>query len=247
LIVTSGAGFAVPFCIAARAMGARVIFIETMARIRTSSKGGRVLSALAERTFVQWEEMTDVHRGAVACRPALLESVGAGARPRSGQGTFVSLGSHTAGFDRCLRMVDEAVARGILPGPVRSQVGHSDLVPASFAPTRWRSPGDMRQAIAESEVIVCHGGAGVISAVLRAGRRPIVVPRLERHREHVDDHQEEIARKLAELELVVVADDRITSEAVRAAKHPLPSAVGWARLPSLAGSVEQELTRRTAR
>jgi UDP-N-acetylglucosamine transferase subunit ALG13 len=241
-IITSGAGFAVPFCAAARLSGAALLFVETMARVRSSSRGGRLLSALARRTFVQWPEMAQVHPGAAVCAPALLEDLPSGPPP-PGAGTFVALGSHPAGFARCLRLVDEAVAAGTLPRPVRSQVAHPGYAPRTFEPTSWLSGEEMRAAIAAAEVVVCHGGAGIISSVLRVGRRPLVVPRLRRHGEHVDDHQLEIAAKLAALGLVVLPGDVIADDDVAAARRPLPAVQSQNGRPSLEAAVGAALLR----
>jgi len=52
--------------------------------------------------------------------------------------------------------------------------------------------------LAAADVVVCHAGSGTLRDALAAGHRPIVVPRLSRYGEHVDDHQLELARALSE-------------------------------------------------
>jgi UDP-N-acetylglucosamine transferase subunit ALG13 len=52
----------------------------------------------------------------------------------------------------------------------------------------------------DADAIVCHAGSGTIRDALELGFRPIVVPRLARFGEHVNDHQ---------LELVSALNDRI--------------------------------------
>lgn len=47
------------------------------------------------------------------------------------------------------------------------------------------------------EHVVTHAGVGSILAARRAGHIPLVVPRLKRFNEHVDDHQAELTRALA--------------------------------------------------
>lgn len=44
-------------------------------------------------------------------------------------------------------------------------------------------------------------------AALSAGKKPVVVPRRQRFGEAVDDHQVEIARKLARSNLVTLVED----------------------------------------
>jgi UDP-N-acetylglucosamine transferase subunit ALG13 len=61
--------------------------------------------------------------------------------------------------------------------------------------------------VEDARVVVTHAGAGSVLVALRHGQRPIVVPRLQRHGEAVDDHQLAFARRLAEVGLVELVDD----------------------------------------
>jgi len=69
--------------------------------------------------------------------------------------------------------------------------------------------------------VVGHAGAGFVTSCLREGRRPLVLPRLGRYAEHVDDHQRQLAAKLAQLGLLVPLEDRIDMRHVRAAETPI--------------------------
>lgn len=53
-----------------------------------------------------------------------------------------------------------------------------------------------------ADSVVCHAGVGSIMTALQLGHTPVVLPRLARHGEHVDDHQLDIARRFAERGLV---------------------------------------------
>ena len=57
----------------------------------------------------------------------------------------------------------------------------------------------------EADVLVCHGGPGTIADAWRRGQVPIVVPRLRRLHEVVDDHQLDFCEHLAELGYVRLA------------------------------------------
>lgn len=52
--------------------------------------------------------------------------------------------------------------------------------------------------LAQADAVVCHAGSGTLRDALAAGHRPIVVARLARHGEHVDDHQRELVRALGD-------------------------------------------------
>jgi UDP-N-acetylglucosamine--N-acetylmuramyl-(pentapeptide) pyrophosphoryl-undecaprenol N-acetylglucosamine transferase len=245
-VVTTGAGTAVPFCVLARLLGANIIFIETMARVRDSSISGRILTRLASRSMVQWPEMLRVYREARLCRPELLRDVRVGA-PAPGEGTFVSVGTHVSPFDRLLAAVDQAVDQGVLPGPAVGQAGVSTYAANKVSLEPFMSPDDIAERIRRCRYVVCHAGCGIISAALREGRRPLVMPRLKRYGEHVDDHQLQIVEKLAAMDLVVPLDGPIGPEDVAAAERPLRDAAldASAALPSVEEALSEAL-RRTA-
>lgn len=69
----------------------------------------------------------------------------------------------------------------------------------------------------EASVVVCHAGVGSILCAMKAGHVPVVVPRLARHGETVDDHQAELATALhREGRVVQVLDVAGLADAVRA-------------------------------
>lgn len=63
-IVTTGAGVAVPFCYLGRALGSRVIYIESFARVTEPSLTGRLVHPVAHRFFVQWPSLLKRYRKA---------------------------------------------------------------------------------------------------------------------------------------------------------------------------------------
>jgi beta-1,4-N-acetylglucosaminyltransferase len=60
VVLTTGAGIAVPFAWVARLRGARVVYVESLARIEGPSLTYRLISPIAERRYVQWRELADV-------------------------------------------------------------------------------------------------------------------------------------------------------------------------------------------
>lgn len=51
-------------------------------------------------------------------------------------------------------------------------------------------------------MLITHGGAGTMVNAVKRGKRVIVVPRLARYGEHVDDHQLELAKRLHGMNLL---------------------------------------------
>jgi UDP-N-acetylglucosamine--N-acetylmuramyl-(pentapeptide) pyrophosphoryl-undecaprenol N-acetylglucosamine transferase len=219
-VVSSGAGVVAPFCLLARLAGARLLYMETMARVRSPSMTARLLSRIADRVIVQWPELEPALPRAVVCRPTLLENLGTQGNA-AGAGTFVAVGTHAQPYPRMLEIVRRGIEDGLLPEPVRAQVGPAAWNAAGVRVARYLGPEELEAALRAAAVVVCHGGAGIISSALAAGRTPIVVARRAVLGEHVDDHQLELTRKLADWGLVVAVQDRITAADFAAARRPV--------------------------
>jgi len=57
IISTGGGEIAVPFCYIGKILGAKVIFIDTLARITTPSGGGKLVYPIADLFLVQWKPL----------------------------------------------------------------------------------------------------------------------------------------------------------------------------------------------
>lgn len=134
---------------------------------------------------------------------------------------FLTVGNATQGFQRLLSAVDHLTGSGCLMGElVFVQSGHNpEFRPSHCQHEPFLGMEDFAAMILGSDLIICHGGAGTLLHVLRAGKVPVVVPRRKQYGEHVDDHQIELAKALA-------AEGRIIS-----AYEPrdLPAAIAEAR------------------
>ena len=232
LVVTSGAGVVATFAAASRALGARLVFVETMARVNSTSATARLLAPLSTDLFVQWPERLALSPRAHLCRPMLLDDISVGAAT-GGDGTFVAVGSHSQPFDRLLRAADAAACDGVLPAPVRAQTGVTAFSPRHLEATAWIDPEQFATRIRTARHVVCHAGAGVIASALRAGRRPLVMGRRREFDEHVDDHQTDLVDALGGLGLVVSIDGAIAPRHLEAADRPWPEAPPWQAWPDL--------------
>ena len=57
VLLTAGAGLAVPFAWLARAHGARVVFVESFSRVDGPSLGLRLVVPVAARVYAQWPQL----------------------------------------------------------------------------------------------------------------------------------------------------------------------------------------------
>lgn len=93
------------------------------------------------------------------------------------------------------------------------------------------APQDLLEHYRRADVVVLQGGAGGVMDARRAGRIPIVVPRVPVGDEVVDDHQVVLSRRLAEMGLVHVAESREQL-------HALLDGVADGSVPTRTGTVE---------
>ena len=57
VVVTTGALITFPFCLYGKLLGAKVIYIETFARVNDRSLTGRLVYPIADLFLVQWESL----------------------------------------------------------------------------------------------------------------------------------------------------------------------------------------------
>lgn len=119
---------------------------------------------------------------------------------------FVTVGTERFPFDRLLRAVDELAQRGLL-ADVYCQIGASGYKPIHCSWKVFLPFEELIHCIQESDLVIAHGGAGVVALCLKFRKIPILVPRQKRFGEHVDDHQVEFALKIERLQRAVAVLD----------------------------------------
>jgi UDP-N-acetylglucosamine transferase subunit ALG13 len=119
---------------------------------------------------------------------------------------FVTVGSQKFPFERLLKKVDRLIQSRVITEEVLMQTGISDYVPSCPYQAFYE-----RDAFAghleRCDVLITHGGAGTMVRAVRQGKKTIVVPRLARYGEHVDDHQLELAKQFQKMNLLCVCLD----------------------------------------
>ena len=119
---------------------------------------------------------------------------------------FVTVGSHYQGFDRLIKKMDEIA--GKTDEKVIMQIGHTNYKPVNAEYFDFVDDfGKIEQLNRNARVVVSHAGAGSILTALKLGTSVIVVPRLKKYNEHMDDHQLEIAEAMSKNGSVKVTYD----------------------------------------
>jgi beta-1,4-N-acetylglucosaminyltransferase len=129
---------------------------------------------------------------------------------------FVTVGTHTVGFDRLIRAVDEYAS--VCDEEVVIQRGSSTYLPSFAKSFAWETSERIDGFIRDAQVVISHAGAGSVMQVLQVGRPLILAPRLKRYGEHHDDHQLELARALAAQHRAVVLQ-QISAAALGSARE----------------------------
>ena len=192
---STGSSPAVAVLPMAARLGAQAHYIESAARAHGPSLTGRILQrASGVRTYTQyptWQNDTwgyagSIYDGFVPGEPAAV--------PGRIRRAVVTVGTQEGyGFDRLFDAVVPLLADC---DEVLWQTGTQDV-------SRWGITGrdkvphdELNDAVREADVVIAHSGTGSAITAFEQGKFPILVPRLARHGEHVDDHQVQIAREM---------------------------------------------------
>ena len=96
------------------------------------------------------------------------------------------------------------------PSPIFIQSGHnSNLFSNHFNYDNepFIDKERLEVIIKNSDLIITHGGYGSIKSALINNKRPIVVPRLKRYNEHIDNHQLELINYYSTLNLIDIVNN----------------------------------------
>lgn len=128
---------------------------------------------------------------------------------------FVTVGTHHDPFERLLG------ALGSLPGEeLVVQYGPASAPPGVARAEAYLPFDEMLECFAAAEKVITHAGVGSVLCATRAGHVPLVVPRRADLGEHVDEHQAELTRALAEQGAVRALWDTAELAAAVAATPP---------------------------
>ena len=131
---------------------------------------------------------------------------------------FVSVGTQKFQMDRLMKQVEKLAAE-MPEEKFVVQYGNSTYIPKNCECYQFMDRDQFSQYMNESEVLVLHGGVGTIMQGLHMNKPIIVVPRLKKYGEHVDDHQLEAAWALKSNHcLLICINSRYLGYLIRHAK-----------------------------
>jgi UDP-N-acetylglucosamine transferase subunit ALG13 len=106
---------------------------------------------------------------------------------------LVTLGTQIQPFIRLLDKVEESS----LDEEIIVQAGHTPYESSKMDVRSFIDMADMEALIEKARLIITHGGTGSIIGGLKKGKVVIACARLQKHGEHLDDHQLEIVSTLS--------------------------------------------------
>lgn len=119
---------------------------------------------------------------------------------------YVTVGTQKFQFDRLIRTVDKLVGNSDVKEEVFIQSGNCNYKPVNCPYKSFLTKDEFEDYISNCSLLITHSGVATIIAGLKKKKPVIVMPRLEKFGEHVDDHQVQIANAFAEQNLILKCD-----------------------------------------
>jgi UDP-N-acetylglucosamine transferase subunit ALG13 len=207
IVLTTGAGVALPMCYIAKLYRKKIIFIESFCRVGKPSLFGRLIYPIANLTIVQWEPLLKHYKGAKYGGSIFNFSGYNIDKAKIKNQIFVTAGTLSTGFDRLLKEIDMLIEKRVIQEKVIAQIGSSKYRPKNYEWFRFTSKEVYWDTMKESKIVITHGGVGSITNALKFNKRTIVVPRRKEFGEIVNNHQLEITRELERQEKIIAVYD----------------------------------------
>jgi len=208
LILSTGAGIGISGPLLSLIFRKPFYFFESLARVSSLSKTGKIIEKMGFPKIV-------VRHASLASKNRLLLSspfesyYASSSSPRieaTGLRIFVTLGTiRPYRFDRLIKLVvNELRPQDKVIWQLGSTSIQNENLPGKVK--YFMTPSEFALSLAESDLVITHGGVGTILECLKAGKKPIVLARNSSYSEHVDMHQKDMVDLLHTLGLVFDAD-----------------------------------------
>ena len=135
---------------------------------------------------------------------------------------FLTVGTQFP-FDRLVKSVDQAFDGRLIEEEIFAQIGETSYKPLNFESVVSLEKNVFDKRLREASSVISHAGMGTITMALKNHKPLLVMPRLKRYREHVNDHQVATARKFEELgHILAVYDAKDLPNGIRKLKNFVP-------------------------
>lgn len=118
---------------------------------------------------------------------------------------FVSVGTQKQQFTRIFKLVDNSNV--LDKEEIVAQTGNTKFESKKIQMLPSIDVDKFSEYIKKADIVICHGGVGTIFNALENNKKILVVPRLEKYKEHINDHQLEVANELEKEGYIIVYED----------------------------------------
>jgi UDP-N-acetylglucosamine transferase subunit ALG13 len=118
---------------------------------------------------------------------------------------FLTVGTYPLQFDRLIKAVDLAVRDGLVSDEIFAQTGACKYIPEHMEYTNMLEKNEFDLRFKDAKSVIGHAGMGTISMALEQEKPILVVARMNKYNEHVNDHQVSTANMFENLGHVLVA------------------------------------------
>lgn len=106
---------------------------------------------------------------------------------------FITLGTQKFPFPRLLNQVEYLLKNNFINDTVICQTGFTKFHSDQMQCFNFIEKDFFQECLKNSDLIISHAGAGTITSALKNNKNLIIVPRMQKYHEHIDDHQLEIS------------------------------------------------------
>lgn len=152
---------------------------------------------------------------------------------------FITVGTHTAGFERLVRAADGLAAS--IAEPVLIQRGSTSFVPQKAQHFEWATSQEIAAHMRAARVVVAQAGAGTVIDAMQANRPLVLVARLRRFGENANDHQVQLAQALHQQGRAVALEEITPALLAAAIEQAARLPVGTSRPAELVTALRQKL------
>ena len=111
---------------------------------------------------------------------------------------LVTLGTQDKPFVRLLEMVQQLINEKIIDQKVNVQAGYTVFNSKDMNIFDYIDMDSFKKMLDECDILITHGGVGMIVTAVKDGKKVIGVAREARYGEHHNDHQKEIIETFTE-------------------------------------------------
>ena len=117
---------------------------------------------------------------------------------------FVTVGTHEQQFNRLIEYVDKLKKDDVIKEEVIIQTGFSTYDPKYCKWSNLLPYREMEKNVRNARIVITHGGPASFIMPVQMGKTPIVVPRQYKYGEHVNDHQVDFVKAVAERKGIII-------------------------------------------